>query len=1477
MSKPLPTEPIRRVDLGFSHKPLDKTMRFHRGHECYIKKVPQAIVAPFRRNPPEKAISVTTPSVTPIHRASIATANMSSPAPAEPTATTAGNSRQAPIEEETVTEIEPATGENVKDKKEKDAGIIEKGASPAKKKEAVRADEEPNEDIPVPEGSPLPNTRSQQSPLRKSEAAPDVEPNNEPVSLKSESIQRMSKCQVEVRRLKENPDNYASIDATAKKEQSEKPDNIKPMADVQRSKSSRIREQELVREENSAIDRPKRSAACDKNPVNDEKPEPLEKQAKLEVKQKTSVDATKSTVEDPRKLADVPKVVLKKRKRKTNKTGFPTKIKKKKPRLEKPLEVQKDECLLEKETKHLSEKSAERSRRFEKKRFVQRDEPEPVKKSKSGRPLRIREVKVEESVSIRTSKRIVKSSVQSRDDSKLPSCQPEKISAQCNNVAMDKNENVDMVKDVKEANTQISKENVLRHELQTNLATNLKRTRENRSLTPVRSRKRLRSEHGSAEESLLNVSNTSSVDPSPASSDVESIDSRLNWDDESDQDSLSTLPTSEESFHCRSRKEKKKKKVGVRKTYLKSGLFSVDYKSLYQAQEGDQGTKLKGMVYKPEEHPFSLLPPPYYCGRQLRQKKEDYILPFDIWSLYSSNAIPTRDILATWNYKRIKNNIYYDVKPGTNYETPGCHCKQPRDPLAMGCMDDCINRMTYTECDPTCNLGERCSNTAIQKHQSTAAVERFMTRDKGWGIRAKTDIPSGTFIMEYLGEVVTDKEFKRRMHTDYKKDSHHYCLYLGEGMVIDGHRMGGECRFVNHSCKPNCEMQKWSVNGVYRMGLFNIRSLCEDEELTYDYNFSLFNPHEGQACHCHTSECRGVIGGKSQRVKVYPKLNSNSPKVANKADEKKKETRKPVKVVAKPFEKLDVSERRNNEEAEEEEEERKPSIPVLMPVKQMSSAQRDFCRSHCVLLPRNLEKIRKLRDKYLLQVNSHTHYKGSSLQSEPVFNTVSSSRDESANLEKNKLKSGNSSLTQTCSLVASNEADNQSEMRPKFVTTIRNLKEPHPPSSSDSEPSKQLELTKCFRDILSSLEKVKDKSGENIINFFPKLSSKEENSQYYLKISELLDLERVHESLESGLYSSVAAFDQDVLLVFQNLFRFFGQASLIGAAALTLRSEYLKLSTERFQQLTSKLGPNLTTFSKRPEPPAPEDEICCPCKQFKDEGVMIQCEACSVWLHLDCVHPGVDPETLGKFTCHRCSGTPPLLDIPLVPQPEYASPNEIYYVSLEREDKLHITLGTTVYVLRAFKEKPSTDNGSQPDADKSITTGLGGIPHKSISPIKGPSKEAATLASSNYPTYKTVNQDISTHDMDIFRIERLWKNETGAMFAFGYHYLRPHETFHEPTRRFYDNEVFRVPLYEVLPLDTIWRECWVMDPATFCKGRPLNAQESFLHICEYRVDKSARLFNKISKPKHGVCTKYFAFHNFDLRLRISRTYVVRQR
>lgn len=82
----------------------------------------------------------------------------------------------------------------------------------------------------------------------------------------------------------------------------------------------------------------------------------------------------------------------------------------------------------------------------------------------------------------------------------------------------------------------------------------------------------------------------------------------------------------------------------------------------------------------------------------------------------------------------------------------------------------------------------------------------------------------------------------------------------------------------------------------------------------------------------------------------------------------------------------------------------------------------------------------------------------------------------------------------------------------------------------------------------------------------------------------------------------------------------------------------------------------------------------------------------------------------------------------------------------------------------------------------------------------------------------------------------------------------------------------RVPLYEVVPVELVMSLCWVLDLNTYCKGRPTGAQEEHVYICEYRVDKSARLFSKISKSKYPVCTKTYAFERFDQKLKISRTY-----
>lgn len=87
-------------------------------------------------------------------------------------------------------------------------------------------------------------------------------------------------------------------------------------------------------------------------------------------------------------------------------------------------------------------------------------------------------------------------------------------------------------------------------------------------------------------------------------------------------------------------------------------------------------------------------------------------------------------------------------------------------------------------------------------------------------------------------------------------------MLFDQNMIIDATR-GSIARFVNHSCEPNCRMEKWTVGGKPRMALFaGDRGIMTGDELTYDYNFDPYSQKNVQECRCGAVNCRGVLGPK---------------------------------------------------------------------------------------------------------------------------------------------------------------------------------------------------------------------------------------------------------------------------------------------------------------------------------------------------------------------------------------------------------------------------------------------------------------------------------------------------------------------------------------------------------------------------------------------------------------------------------------
>lgn len=183
---------------------------------------------------------------------------------------------------------------------------------------------------------------------------------------------------------------------------------------------------------------------------------------------------------------------------------------------------------------------------------------------------------------------------------------------------------------------------------------------------------------------------------------------------------------------------------------------------------------------------------------------------------------------------------------------------------ACGEDSDCINRATKMECtDDECNCGAGCQNQRFQRRQY-AQVSVFKTEKKGFGLRADTDLQANDFIFEYIGEVINEVVFRKRTQQYHDEGiKHFYFMSLTKNVFVDATKRGNLGRFCNHSCNPNCYVDKWVVGEKLRMGIFAERPIKAGEELVFNYNVDRYGA-DPQPCYCAESNCTGFIGGKTQ-------------------------------------------------------------------------------------------------------------------------------------------------------------------------------------------------------------------------------------------------------------------------------------------------------------------------------------------------------------------------------------------------------------------------------------------------------------------------------------------------------------------------------------------------------------------------------------------------------------------------------------
>lgn len=195
------------------------------------------------------------------------------------------------------------------------------------------------------------------------------------------------------------------------------------------------------------------------------------------------------------------------------------------------------------------------------------------------------------------------------------------------------------------------------------------------------------------------------------------------------------------------------------------------------------------------------------------------------------------------------------------------------------------------ECGPSCKCPPSCSNK-ISQNGIKFPFEVFKTEKMGWGVRSRAFIPMGSFICEFVGELLKDEEAQMRTNDDYMFaiGNNYYDEVLWEGLSsvpclqkrapsdgseydggfsIDASIYGNFGRLINHNCTPNLYAQ----NVLYDHDDIRMPHImffaCEDippmQELSYHYNYTIDGVHDSNGnirkknCYCGSIECTGRL------------------------------------------------------------------------------------------------------------------------------------------------------------------------------------------------------------------------------------------------------------------------------------------------------------------------------------------------------------------------------------------------------------------------------------------------------------------------------------------------------------------------------------------------------------------------------------------------------------------------------------------
>lgn len=194
-------------------------------------------------------------------------------------------------------------------------------------------------------------------------------------------------------------------------------------------------------------------------------------------------------------------------------------------------------------------------------------------------------------------------------------------------------------------------------------------------------------------------------------------------------------------------------------------------------------------------------------------------------------------------------------------------------------LDPCkghLKRKFIKECWTKCDCNKFCGNRVVQGGIRCNLQVFWTTEGKGWGVRTLEDLPKGSFVCEYVGEILTNTELRNR-NLRRSSGNHSYSVVLDadwgsralmeeEVLCLDATFYGNVARFINHRCSDANLIEipvevETPDHHYYHVALFTARKVDAFEELTWDYGVDFDdNEHHIKAfrCLCGSKFCRNM-------------------------------------------------------------------------------------------------------------------------------------------------------------------------------------------------------------------------------------------------------------------------------------------------------------------------------------------------------------------------------------------------------------------------------------------------------------------------------------------------------------------------------------------------------------------------------------------------------------------------------------------